>query len=324
VYALSKVWHPSWFQDGRATRGYFEGWYFKVVDPAGAHPLAIIPGVASESGGERRAFVQVMTGTGTSRWYDFAGEAFTFSKDRFEIGVGPNRFSDREIVLDLDDGTFAARGRLTFRDPTPWPVRPLSPGIMGPFRFVPFMECYHGVVSLDHSVSGSLEVDGRTLGFDGGRGYSEKDWGRSFPSAWVWVQSNRFGRDGVSLTASIARIPWVGRSFVGSIAGLLVDGKLYRFATYTGAKLVSLTHSPGGVSFALQDGRLRLEVTASGAVPGQLRSPVLGRMIGCVEESLCGTAAVRLTERRTGHVVFEGEGRVSGIEMMDPEGDLAM
>ncbi|MCK7537696.1 MAG: tocopherol cyclase family protein [Marinilabiliales bacterium] len=28
--------------------------------------------------------------------------------------------------------------------------------------------------------------------FSGGRGYIEKDWGHSFPSAYVWMQSNHF------------------------------------------------------------------------------------------------------------------------------------
>jgi hypothetical protein len=140
----------------------------------------------------------------------------------------------------------------------------------------------------------------------------------------VWAQSNDFGTPGISLTASIAHIPWVGSSFVGAIAGLLVEGRLYRFATYTGAKLVSLAHPPGGADFVLQDRRHRLEVSAAGAVPGTLRSPVLGRMIGRVEESLCGEVHVLLTEREGGAEIYSGHGRASGIELMDPSGDLAI
>lgn len=131
---FTKLWHPARFQGERAARGYFEGWYFKVVDAAAAEPLAIIPGVSIEPDGRRHA---------------------------------------------------------------------LSPGVMGPFRFAPFMECYHGVLSLDHSVDGTLEVDGERISYEGGRGYTEKDWGRSFPSAWVWVQSNDFGRTGVSLRGTV-------------------------------------------------------------------------------------------------------------------------
>jgi hypothetical protein len=323
MYAPTKLWHPSRYQGSATRAGHFEGWYFKVVDAPGAEALAIIPGVAVDRAG-RHPFVQVMRGNGWSHWFDLPEGSFSAAKDRFEIRVDACRFGDREVVLDLDDGAARVRGSLALGEPVPWPVRPLSPGIMGPFRFVPFMECYHGVLSLDHSVDGTLEIDGEALAFDGGRGYTEKDWGRSFPSAWVWVQSNDFGRTGVSLTASIARIPWLGSSFVGSIVGLLVDGRLYRFATYTGARLVSLSHPPGGVDFVLHDRHHRIEASACGAVPGVLRSPLLGRMVGQVEESLRGTVAVRLTDRASGHVVFAGEGRHSGIELMDPAGDLAI
>lgn len=321
---VTKIWHPAYFQHGSARLGYFEGWYFKVVDAQRGHPMAIIPGVSIEPSGRRHSFVQVMSGDGRSHWFDLPWGAFSYETDRFELRFAGSRFTDRVIELDLDDGEMSVRGSLALGEPRPWPVRPLSPGIMGPFRFAPFMECYHGVLSLDHSVDGELVIDGRALSFDGGRGYTEKDWGRSFPSSWVWTQSNDFGRPGVSLTASIARIPWIGSSFVGSIAGLLVDGHLYRFATYTGARLVSLTHPTGGARFALQDRTHRLEVEATGAVPGSLRSPVLGRMIGTVEESLCGTVRVRLTERSSGAVVFEGMGQTSGIELMDPTGELVV
>jgi hypothetical protein len=322
MYPITKVWHPARYQGGRTGPGYFEGWYFKVVDAAGAHPLAIIPGIAAEKSGARHGFVQIIRGDGTSHWFDLPWDSFSYAKDRFEIRLGGCRFTDREIDLDLDEGSLSVKGELRTGEPSRWPVRPLSPGIMGPFRFVPFMECYHGIVSLDHSVDGTVEIGGTALDFDGGRGYSEKDWGRSFPSSWVWVQSNDFGRTGVSLTASIAKIPWLGSSFVGSIAGLLVDGRLYRFATYTGARLVSLSHPTGGVEFVLQDRSYRLEVSASGAVPGMLRSPLLGRMIGQVEESLCGTVHVRLVERAGGAEVFSGIGHSSGIELMDPKGEL--
>ena len=40
--------------------------------------------------------------------------------------------------------------------------------------------------------SGSLEINGAEISFEGGKGYIEKDWGRSMPSDWIWIQSNHF------------------------------------------------------------------------------------------------------------------------------------
>lgn len=125
----------------------------------------------------------------------------------------------------------------------------------------------------------------------------------------------------MSVTVSVARIPWLGSSFVGVIAGLLVDGRLYRFATYTGARLERLDERDDGVEVTLADGRHTLSVSARGTRPGKLRSPVLGQMSGTTAEALDGTVHARLTSD-DGSVVFDGMGRAAGIELMDPERDL--
>lgn len=65
---------------------------------------------------------------------------------------------------------------------------PLRSDIMGPFRFLPGMECSHGVISMGHSLEGKLDLNGKRIDFSGGTGYVETDRGRSFPSAYLWTQ----------------------------------------------------------------------------------------------------------------------------------------
>jgi tocopherol cyclase len=320
-HRLTRIWHPAIFQDGRKRLGYFEGWYFKAVD-AGGEAIAIIPGVAMPRGGTHYAFVQINRTGGRSAWFEYPFERFSSAHRHFELRIGGNRFSEEGLELDLDGEAGRVTGSLSFGPIAPWPVTLFAPGIMGPYRFAPFMECYHGVVSMDHSVDGTLVIDGEEQAVDGGRGYIEKDWGRSFPRAWIWTQCNTFERPGVSLTASVARIPWLGSSFVGFIAGLYVDGELFRFTTYSGARLVYISYTESKGEFALEDRRHRIELRVCGAVPGALRTPILGEMKGTVYESLHGEVDVRMTDRRTGAVVFEGVGRSAGLEMMDPTGYL--
>ena len=50
---------------------------------------------------------------------------------------------------------------------------------MGPFRFIPFLQCRHGVVSMSHKTKGSIQINGDSINFHGGRGYAEKDCGCS-------------------------------------------------------------------------------------------------------------------------------------------------
>jgi tocopherol cyclase len=228
------------------------------------------------------------------------------------------------MTLDLGDAEHRVTGQLRFGPWAPWPVTRFSPGIMGWYRFVPGMETYHGVLSMDHAVSGSLEIDGDAFDCDGGRGYVEKDWGRSFPSSWIWAQSNHFGRTGISLMLSVAKIPWMTGSFVGTIAGLLLDGDLHRFATYTGARLTCIDTGANEAHVTLADGREDLEVHLQGCTALALKAPVLGSMEGRDAESLGGTAEVTLRALRGGRggIVFQGTGRQAGIEVMNDRDEL--
>lgn len=322
-YRIRKLWDPASYQDGRKSLGYFEGWYFKLVDATQNSALAVIPGISMARGGESHAFIQLNRDDGESAYWTFPAQDFEWSRERFEVCIGPNRFSADRIALDLSGEAGTLKGEVSFGPWTPWPVTLFSPGIMGWYRFVPFMECYHGVLGLDHALDGSLTLDGQPIDFTGGRGYAEKDWGRSFPEAWVWLQSDHFGSPGTSLTLSVAKIPFAGGWFVGQIAGLLHDGRLYRFTTYTGAKLTRLEHREGGVTVVMADRHHELTVDAAGACEARLASPVLGGMTGRVQESLSGRVHVRLTRRDDGAVVFEGDGTSAGMELMDPDGVLA-
>jgi tocopherol cyclase len=310
--------HPAWYQGYRARPPYFEGWYFKLIDPTEQHRYAVIPGIFLGQDGSH-AFVQVLDGvTGETTYHEYPADAFQAAEDRFDVRVGPNRFTPEQIELQIASAERTVTGALRFAGPTPWPVTLLSPGVMGWYAWVPWMECYHGVLSFDHEIRGGLTVDGQAIDFNAGRSYIEKDWGRSFPSAWVWTQTNHFGTLGTSLTASIAVIPWLGNSFLGFIIGLWHGGRLYRFATYTGARIEELTAEENRAGWVVRDRRHRLEVDARrdcGIQAGLLRGPTGLDMGGRVPESLQAQASVRLSTT-SNDVIFEGTGRNAGLEIV--------
>jgi len=325
-YATRRIWNPALYQGGAVKRRYFEGWYFKQADASQENVFAIIPGVAySADGAASHAFIQLVPGGGDAHYFAFPIDAFSFSRtEPFELSIAGNTFSRSGITVNLAEAGRTVSGSIGFGPWWPWPVRALSPGIMGWYRFVPRMETYHGVLSMDHALSGSLTIDGRHIDLDGGRGYVEKDWGHSFPSSWIWAQSNHFGRPGVSVSVSVAKVPWMGSSFVGNIAGLLFDGELHRFTTYTGAKPVCVETGDGEARIVLADRREEIEIELYGSETMVLAAPVLGAMEGRDAESLGGTMHVTLRSKRGGRagVVFEGTGRLAGIEVMNDKNEL--
>jgi tocopherol cyclase len=293
---------------GGLQAGYFEGWYFKSAFPDQA--WSIIPGL-SLAAGDPHCFVQVLDGkSGLAGYHRYPAEEFSFAAERFEVRVGPNRFCLDGVHLELD----GLPADLRVRDTVRWPSALFSPSSMGWYAFARFMECYHGVIVLDGEVEGVVG-DQR---LSGGRFYLEKDWGSSFPRAWVWAQSNSFDAGKrASLTCSIARVPFRGREFSGFIIGLLAEGCLRRFTTYTGAVIESFTVGEASLEIRVRRGRERLRITAAREAGAELASPVLGEMTGRIEETLGATLEVVLSEG--GRTVFSGSGRWAGLEVVRAE-----
>jgi tocopherol cyclase len=338
---LTSTFHPEGFHGAARRERFFEGWYLKCVSADRRHRWAFIPGLFLGATGEAEAFVQVLDGTTHRSWYHrFPREAFRAEEDRFEVQVGENHFDARGMALELDGG--ALRGALTFNDGgglTGWPVTAWSPGIMGPFGYLPFMECSHGLISFSHTLQGSLMIEGQPISFDGGLGYIEKDWGAAFPTAYVWMQSNHFSHARACLSASIAIIPTLpqgrvargldvvsrrlaGRpmsSFRGFIIGLWLDGELHAFATWSGARTERLLIDDSHVRWTVSSATERLELVTERVAGGLLHAPVRTEMHRRVVESIDARIEVRLT-RRSGEVLFEEVGTCGGLEVF---GDLA-
>lgn len=208
-----------------------------------------------------------------------------------------------------------ARGELQFEKTVPWPNKCYSPGIMGPYAFVPFMECYHGILSMDHEIKGVLEINRQKIDFTGGRGYIEKDWGHSFPSAYIWMQSNHFSKTGISFKASVAKIPWLGSSFVGFIAGLYFENQLMQFTTYNSTKLIRSFIDKKRVELIMENKNYQLEIKAQRTDATELAAPILGFMHGRISESMSATIAVKLIDRKKQKLLFEDKGRNAGLEV---------
>lgn len=315
------TWNPDMYHGWGNSRSYFEGWYIKIVDNTEGYAFAFIPGISMSPDGTSHAFIQVLDGKQcTSNYYRFDAADFKPSDTEFNLQLADNQFSTQKLTLNLPN----IQGTLTFQNTTPWTKMLGAPGIMGWFSFVPFMECYHGVVSLNHTISGSLTINGKTVSFDNGCGYIEKDWGVSFPRGWIWLQTNHFFEKTdkpeknktpqypVSLIASVAHIPFLGTHFIGYIVGFWYNNKLHRFATYTGAKMKA-QFVDNQVFMSFKDQRYQLDITAIKAGTGNLISPIQGEMTGKVSESLQANVDVKFYEN--GQLLFEGTGRNAGLEV---------
>ena len=316
--------NPACFHGHHKRGPFFEGWYFKLVDAAGKHLFAVIPGIfLAKDPLKSHAFIQVFDGqTGKMTYHSYPIEDFHAASGIFDVRIAENRFAPGFVSLAIKDASREIHGDLYFRNINPWPVTVLSPGIMGWYAWAPFMQCYHGVVSLDHKIEGTLTIDSKDIDFTRGRGYTEKDWGQSFPECWIWFQSNHFPESDVSITASTAIIPWIRGAFPGFIVGFWHGRQLYKFATYTGAKIEELKISEKNISWVLRDRRHRLEMQAAPSTQtGLLQAPTPNGMNRKIAETLNASVEVQLSVLEGGEFqrIYSGAGRHAGMETV---GDL--
>ena len=247
-------------------REYFCGRYFRCRSDS--QTLALISAI-HRSKGECSCSIQLLT-EDTSQNVVFPFEAFQRRKDC--VVIDKNEFGEQGISLHLHTDTLTAEGSLRFGAFTP-----LRYDIMGPFRYVPFMECRHSVFSMRHTVNGTVWINGKPYPFQNGIGYCEGDRGRSFPRSYAWTQCSF--SDG-ALMLSVADIPFGICHFTGVIGVILWKGQEDRLATYLGARAVQI--QDGTIVVRQGDQQFTVKQLESAAAP--LRAPIEGSMLRTIHE----------------------------------------
>ncbi len=311
--SIHTLFHPPVFQGRDTKQNYFEGWYFKMAKHD--EVIALIPGVAM--GSDRHSFIQVISNREERSWYvRFPYDAFKADKKVFSVSIGNNHFSIDKISVDLSFEDLCLKAEVKHLCPTPFPVTLIAPGIMGWYAYVPFMECFHGVVSTHHSLEGFVELNGKKTNYTEGTGYIEKDWGSSFPSAWIWMQANCFPTDRVSCMLSVAKIPFLGMNFQGFLGFLQIEDKLIRFGTYTGAKILNLEQDSNHATAIIRQKDYRITLEATLGPASHLSAPRQGTMERTILESIMGTVTVTL-KKKDGTLLFQEMGSMAGIELSE-------
>jgi len=245
---------------------YFCGWYF--CSQSDTQTLAIIPSI-HKTRESSFCIIQVITDT----------EAFhlqfpysDYKKDKQSVRIDENRFGIDGITLNIQAPELCASGSMRFGS-----FVSIQYDIMGPFKYVPFMQCRHSVFSMHHLVNGRIEINGTPFVFQDDIGYIEGDRGYSFPMEYVWTQCS-FPTG--SLMISIADIPFGPLRFTGVIGVVLLNGKEYRIATYLGAKVVKITRD----EIIIRQESYTF-ITKSQSFSGHpLRAPVSGAMKRTIHE----------------------------------------
>lgn len=279
---------------------FFEGWYFRHQWQG--RTAAFIPAHHRDAAGVYTASLQILTDD-AAHCLEIPVEDFSITRRPFCVRAGESTFALTGCTIDcpLPQGRLA--GRLDYG-----PIAPIRGDIMGPFRYLPGMQCRHSVLSMTHTVSGGLTLDDRPWSGGRGLGYVEGDRGTSFPARYLWTQAHLSG--GGSVMLSVADVPLPLGHITGCIGVVWRNGREQRLATYRGVRVLRI--GAGGATVRQGPWTLAVELLESRPTP--LRAPSTGAMTRTIHESAACRVRYRLTkngetllDETCPHAAFEAE-----------------
>lgn len=313
---MLRLYKPAVFQGDLRKKNYFEGWYFKHVSADLGTVFSFIPGIALNES-DPHAFIQVIDGTTSeSEYLVYPVSSFSWKKEKLYVSIGNSVFTGDSSFLDICGGKFRIEGEVRYSGIVRFPVTLSAPGIMGWYSYVPRMECRHGIVSANHTISGSLSINSKVTDFTGGKGYIEKDWGRSFPESYLWIQANNFKDTGTSFSFSVAKIPWIGKFFIGFICFLYYKKKYYLYTTWNRSSITRLTRNEDSFGIEVKNKGTVLRIDARMNFHGELMAPVSGMMTRRIRESIDSEVGIELLDRK-GNSIYAGSSSRAGFELIE-------
>jgi hypothetical protein len=309
--------NPDLYHGTYGTKNYFEGWYFKIVDSKEENIFSIIPGIyLGKHPHTSHSFIQVLQGkTAKYSYIKYPVADFSASSKLFSVSVNKNCFSLNSMSISIKEDNLHIEGQLWFANLLKWPDSMFSPGSMGYYNYIPFMQCYSQVCLMDMSLNGILKVNNKVIDFKGGKGYIEKNWGRTFPYSWIWVQCNNFKTSNTSLSCSIGHIPFLHTSFRGFLIGIYLDNEFIKFTTMN-KSTINITKKATDIKITAENHKyiLKLETQTIKDEFMTCYGPKEDGMVPLVDENLKGILTIELYDKALNKQVLKDFGTCAGIE----------
>ena len=294
-------------------KNYFEGWYFKNSNEE--ESISFIPGI-NIGEKSKNAFIQVITNN-SSYFINYNILDFKFNTNPFFIKIGKTFFSKEKIHIEIEDNTQNLKiyGDLKYSNNKNIKTNFINHNIMGPFSYIPFMECNHAIISMKNNINGLIVINNKKINFNNNIGYIEKDWGCSFPKSYIWCQGNHFKKTNASFMLSIADIPFKIFNFMGIICSLIIDDKEYKFTTYNNAKIIKYKVEKDLIDITLKKSSYYLDIKSKNDKSFKLSAPVKGKMEKEIFESISST--VKVTLRKNNVIFFSDISTNCGLEIVE-------
>jgi tocopherol cyclase len=317
--------HSGYHWDGQ-TRRFFEGWYFRLTLPEVGQTVAFMYSIEDPIGGQPHS-----GGTAQVLGPDDGYFCRTFPDvQRFwawpqGLGLGhwggrtrqpPRYLPPAEFKALVSEGyqVTATEHQGHLRDPVAgtvawhYQVEPVygwgstgqpQQSTAGLLSSLQIFEPGWQILMAHGHATGWLDWRGQRYEFTHAPAYGEKNWGRSFPQKWFWLNCNAFeGCPDLALTAGGGRrqvLTWMESV---AMVGIHYQGQFYEFAPWNAQ--VSWEVEPWGAwQMRGEKSGYVVELVGTTEHPGTLvRVPTQAGMAFCCRDTTHGQLTLKLWQRR--------------------------
>jgi tocopherol cyclase len=327
---------------------FFEGWYFRVTLPKFRESFAFMYSIEDPLGVNHRSggAAQIL---GIDEQYLMSSfpNVRKFWADKNSLGLGhwgetslaiePQLLPAEEFDLKISQGyqitTTLNQGALPEHN-CRWcyqtvPVygwgQPQQPqqATAGLLSYLSIFEPGWQILMAHGLATGWIEWQGKRYDFTNAPAYSEKNWGRSFPQKWFWVNCNSFSDTvGLAITAGGGRrkVLWTTEE-VGMI-GIHYRDKFYEFVPWNSQ--MSWQIKPWGEwRIQASNSEFQVELIGTTDLPGTMvNTPTEQGLVMCCRDTLKGLLSIDLRTLQ-GKEIIKASSNNAGLEVGGAEWDRA-
>jgi tocopherol cyclase len=320
-------------------KGFFEGWYFRVTLPKICESFAFMYSIedpsdtSSHSGGavqilgideqylscsfpDPHQFWAATNRLGLGHWGEtkLAIRPQLLSVSEFDTQV----VQGYQITPTLHQGTLPEKNCRWCYQVLPvygWgQPQQIQQATAGWLSYLPIFEPGWQVLMAHGLATGWIEWQGTRYEFSNAPIYGEKNWGRSFPEKWFWLNCNSFHETaGLAITAGGGRRKVLWMTEEVAMIGIHYQGKFYEFVPWNSQ--ISWQIQPWG-EWRLQatNGDVRVELIGTTDSAGTMVSTPTeqGLVLGC-RDTLKGVLSIDL-QTRHGEIVVRANSDLAGLE----------
>jgi tocopherol cyclase len=324
----------------RVDRDFFEGWYFRVTLPKIRESFAFMYSIEDPKGERDRSSGAVqMLGIDEQYLTHSFPDVHNFWSAKKDLGLGhwgeaklatqPQLLSVAEFDIQITQGYQATatlnQGSLPAQD-CRWcyytvPVygwgQPQQPqqATAGLLSYLSIFEPGWQILMAHGLATGWIEWRGQRYEFTNAPAYSEKNWGRSFPEKWFWVNCNSFDETvGLAVTAGGGRrkVLWTTEE-VGMI-GIHYRDSFYEFAPWNSQ--MSWQVQPWGewrIQASNRDFQVEL-IGTSDSAGTMVSTPTEQGLVMCCRDTLKGLLSIDLRTHQ-GKQIITANSNNAGLEV---------